>query len=78
MLPAGRYASLVYTGLLNGLHGNQVLLDWVKENGLTLDRWAVENGDAFRSRYESYLTDPEDEPDQTEWETEVAIKVAED
>lgn len=76
VLPPGRYVSLVYTGILNGIKGNKALLDWVKENGLTLDRWDVENGDAFRSRYESYLTDPKDEPDQTEWETEVAIKVA--
>ncbi len=78
VLPAGRYASLVYTGVKNGLEGNRVLIDWAKENGIAWDRWATDKGDAFRSRIESYLTDPAEEPDQAKWETEVAIKVADD
>src|SRR5438270_12911884 len=27
-LPAGRYASLIYTGVSNGIKGNGALLDW--------------------------------------------------
>ena len=32
--------------------------------------------DGFGARYESYLTDPADEPDMAKWETEVAIRLA--
>lgn len=73
VLPAGRYASLIYTG--HGLTGNKALLGWVKTNGLVLDRWDDEKGDAFRSRCETYLTDPAIEPRKTKWQIEVAIKL---
>ena len=76
VIPAGRYASLIYTGVRNGIRGNKALLEWVAEMGLKLDRWDVETGDAFAARYESYLTDPADEPDKKKWETEVAIRLA--
>lgn len=74
VLPAGRYASLVYTG--PGIPANKVLIDWAKANGLAWDRWDDPRGDAFRARYESYLTDPKVEPRKTKWEIEVAIKLA--
>jgi effector-binding domain-containing protein len=79
VLPAGRYATLIYTGDYPGLmEANRVLIDWAKENGIKWDRWDDENGDAFRSRYESYLTNPEEEPDRAKHETEVAIKLADE
>jgi len=76
VLPAGRYASLVYTGVKNGIKGNAALLDWGAEKGLVWDTWVAENGDGFGARLESYLTDPDEEPDPAKWETEVAIKLA--
>jgi effector-binding domain-containing protein len=78
VLPAGRYASLIYTGNENAFKGNKALLDWGAKQGLVWDRWDDENGDAFGSRYESYLTNPADEPDEAQWETEVAIRLADD
>jgi effector-binding domain-containing protein len=78
MLPAGRYASLVYTGVERGIEGNAALLKWGAENGLVWDRWVAENGDAFGARIESFLTKPDEEPDPAKWETEVAIRLAED
>ena len=75
-LPAGRYATLVYTGVRNGVKANAALLDWGAAHGLVWDRQDTEAGDAFAGRYESYLTDPAEEPDQKKWETEVAIRVA--
>jgi effector-binding domain-containing protein len=75
VIPAGRYASLVYTGL-DGIAGNAVLIGWARDNNIQWDRWDDPNGDAFRSRVEYYLTDPAEEPDHNKWETEVAIKVA--
>ena len=79
VLPAGRYASLVYHGPYDGLmEANRVLIEWAKENDIAWDRWDDENGDAFRSRLEIYHTDPDQEPDPAKWETEVAIKLAND
>jgi effector-binding domain-containing protein len=74
-LPAGRYASLVYTGVRNGIKANAALLDWGAAQGLTWDRHDTAAGDAFAGRYESYLTDPNEEPDPKKWQTEVAIRV---
>jgi effector-binding domain-containing protein len=76
VLPAGRYATLIYTGDYSGLMGaNKVLIDWAQEQGLAWDNWPVENGDAFKSRYESYIRDPGNEPDPAKWVTEVSIKL---
>ncbi|HYO88574.1 MAG TPA: GyrI-like domain-containing protein [Candidatus Limnocylindrales bacterium] len=74
VLPAGRYASLIYTG--SGMAGNKALVEWAKANGIVWDRWEGERGDAFRARTETYLTDPKVEPRKTHWEVEVAIKLA--
>jgi effector-binding domain-containing protein len=74
ILPAGRYACLIYSG--SGLTGNKALIEWARACGLAWDRWDDPKGDAFRCRYESYLTDPKTEPRKTKWEKEVAIKLA--
>lgn len=75
VLPAGRYASLVYTGIDNGIQGNWALLKWGAEQGLVWDSWQTEQGEAFGARFESFLTNPDEEPDRAQWETEVAIRV---
>ncbi|MBA2363386.1 MAG: GyrI-like domain-containing protein [Chloroflexia bacterium] len=77
VLPAGRYAALVYTGIENGIPANAALLDWGAANGLAWDTWATEKGDAFGARFESFLSDPDEEPDPARWQTEVAIRLAE-
>jgi effector-binding domain-containing protein len=77
VIPAGRYASLVYSGV-TGIAGNKALLEWAAKNGIRWDRWDDQNGDAFRSRIEYFLTDPAEQPDKKKWETEVAIKLADD
>ena len=76
ILPGGRYASLIYTN--SGLAANKALLNWGKENGLTWDRWPEPAGDAFRCRYEAYLTDYRIESRKTKWEIELAIKLADE
>jgi effector-binding domain-containing protein len=75
-LPAGRYASLIYSG--SGYSGNKALVEWAKANGIAWDRWDDPKGDGFRSRYETYLTNPKIEPHKTKWQVEVAIKLADD
>lgn len=77
-IPAGRYASLVFTGLDQGIAGNYELLKWGASQGLVWDKTETEKGDAFGARYESFLTDPADEPDTAKWETEVAIRLADE
>jgi effector-binding domain-containing protein len=74
VLPAGRYASLVFSG--GGVSGNRALIEWVRAEGLDFDRWDTEQGDNFRGRYETYLTDPDVEPRKSKGEIEVAIKLA--
>ncbi len=76
-LPAGRYGVVLYTGDYSGLmDANRVLIEWAKSNNIEWDRWDDPAGDAFRARYETYITDPGDEPDSAKWQTEVAIKLA--
>ncbi|EFH87772.1 GyrI-like domain-containing protein [Ktedonobacter racemifer] len=76
VLPAGRYASLVYTGWGSGIEANAALLDWGAKQGLEWDAWETEQGRAFGARLMSFLTDPNEEPDQAKWETEVVIRLA--
>jgi effector-binding domain-containing protein len=74
-LPAGRYASLVYSGHYDGLvDATRALLDWGRDQGLRWDQWTVDEGDAWAGRYESYRTDPRAELDPARWQTELAIK----
>jgi effector-binding domain-containing protein len=73
-IPAGRYASLIYSG--GGISANRALIEWVRAQGLDFDRWDTDQGDNFRGRYETYLTDPKIEPRKSKWKIEVAIKLA--
>lgn len=75
VIPAGRYANLTYTGRNNAYKGNKALVEWAKQTGVAWDRWDHPRGDAFRCRYESYLTDRLTDPDKAGWRTNVAIKV---
>ena len=73
-IPAGKYASLIYSG--GGISGNRALIEWVRAQDLDFERWDTEQGDNFRGRYETYLTDPKVEPRKSKWKIEVAIKLA--
>jgi len=76
VLPEGEYATIVYMGKTRGYEGNKALIDWATENGVQWDRWDDPKGDAFRCRFETFLTDPAVEPDSKKWLNEVAIKTA--
>ena len=76
VLPAGRYASLTYVD--HGLRANRALLEWVREQGLSLDRADSEAGDRFACRYELYLTDPRSERMKTRWRIELAMRLADE
>jgi effector-binding domain-containing protein len=74
VIPAGRYASLIYSG--GGISANRALIEWVRAEGMDFDCWDTEQGDNFSGRYETYLTDPKVEPRKSRWKIEVAIKLA--
>jgi effector-binding domain-containing protein len=80
ILPAGRYATLIYTGPYEGLmQATADLLAWAKNKGVVWDQWpAGSQGEGWRARIENYLTDPRAEPDSAKWQTELAFKLADD
>jgi len=76
-LPAGRYASLIHTGPFSGLMAaTAALLKWIDENGLKVDMTRMPEGERFACRLEIYLTDPRAEPDSKNWQTEIAMRLA--
>lgn len=76
MLPAGRYASLVYKG--NGLRGNQALMGWAKTQGVRFDARDPDLSESYTCRYEAYLTDYRVESRKLLWDVELSIKVVDD
>src|SRR5579871_6728843 len=69
-IPAGRYASLVYTGNYPGLpDATRALLDWGAAKGLVWDATTTPAGDRFGARLETYWTNPAEEPDLNKHET---------
>jgi hypothetical protein len=75
-IPEGQYAYLIYSG--GGISANRALIEWVRAQGMDFDRWDTEQGDNFRGRYETYLTDPKIEPRRSRWKIEVAIKLVDE
>lgn len=71
--PAGRYVVDVHHGHPDGIaHSHLALVDWAGREGLTL----AKEGDVWGGMFESYRTNPEDEPDPAKWETELAYLVS--
>ncbi len=71
---AGRYATMKYQD--HARRANQALQDWVRDNGLVLDRRTVAEGDGFACRYEAFWTDPAIEPRKTRWTVELTMRLA--
>jgi effector-binding domain-containing protein len=77
VLPAGRYASVLYTGHPDGLlDATRDLLEWAAGLGLEFDVTRTPEGDRWAARLEIYRDD--DEPDMSKWEIELAFKLAGD
>ncbi len=75
-LPAGRYASVVYTGPFTGLRdATGVLLKWIADNRLELDRRKTPHAETFGCRLELYHTDPRQEANSRKWQTEIAMRL---
>ena len=77
VLPAGRYATLRYTGHPDGLLGaTAALWEWVGQEGLTWDMTNTPDGERWGARLEIYETDPGAEPDMTKWTTQLAFRLS--
>jgi effector-binding domain-containing protein len=76
ILPSGNYASLIYSRY--GMRANKALITWAQANRIRWERWDDVAGDAFRCRYEAYLTDYRVEPRKSKWQVELAIKIADE
>ena len=55
---------------------NKRLIEWISEQGKHIDAKETDDGLAFVGRVETLLTDTDAEPNQSKWESQVAIKVA--
>lgn len=76
-IPAGRYVTTVHHGHPDGLvDATGALLAWAAAEGLTFDRHDIDAGDAWAGRFEFYLTDPAEQPDMAQWDTELAFRLA--
>lgn len=72
-LPAGRYVVGTYVGPYDGLlDANTELQGWAEQQGL---EWALD-GDRWLGRFESYLSDPQTEPDPSAWRTDILYLLA--
>jgi effector-binding domain-containing protein len=72
-LAAGRYVIGRHVGPFDGLeNANAELQDWAEGQGV---EWAM-HGDHWDARYESYLSDPQTEPDPSAWRTDILYRVA--
>ena len=78
LLPAGRYASLRYTGHPDGLlDATAFLLEWGRQHYLTWDLSHGPAGERWGARLEIYETDPGAEPDMSKWTTQLAFRLSE-
>ena len=77
VLPAGRYATLMYTGHPSELvDATRELLDWAAAQGLKWDMTQTSEGERWGCRLENYLTNPAEEPDMSKWVTQLAFRLA--
>lgn len=73
-IPAGQYATTLYTGPYDNLMDvNAVLIGWAREKGIVWDSVETAAGEKFVSRVEFYLDPPTNDPSTLR--TEVAIKI---
>jgi hypothetical protein len=74
VLPAGKYASLIYRG--NGMRGNEALMQWSRDASIPFERIDPTQPESFICRYEAYLTDYRLESRKLLWDVELSIKIA--
>ena len=67
--PAGRYVVATHHGHPDGIaKAHQALVDWAAREGVPL----AKDGEVWGGMFESYLSNPAEQPDPDTWETELA------
>ncbi len=78
-MPSGTYATVIHHGHPDRLDETYAALDqWGSEQGI---RWSQDQANrtvVWNGRFESFLTNPDEQPDPNQWTTEVALLVASD
>jgi effector-binding domain-containing protein len=77
-LPAGKYATLMYTGPYKGkgiFKATVALLEWAKENKIKWDTSKKKGVEWWNARTEFYFSDPAVEDDPRNFKTELAFLV---
>lgn len=77
-LPAGKYATLLYTGPYKGrgiYKATVALLEWAKENKVKWDITKKKGVEWWNARTEFYFSDPTTEKDPSKFKTELAFLV---
>ena len=76
-LSAGRYLETTYHGHPDGLlQATSDLLAHADAQGLAFDKADSPTGERWAARLEYYLSDPDDQPDMTQWDTVLSFKLA--
>jgi effector-binding domain-containing protein len=79
VLPAGRYVTVSHHGHPDQLiHATADLLDWAAEQGLTWDKTDEPDGEHWVCRLEVYNDDPAEQPDWSQWTTDLVFKLSDE
>jgi len=77
VLPGGRYVTVTHTGHPSELVGVTArLLEWAHERKLSWDMVDMPSGERWGCRLELLLTDPNEQPDMSLWETRLQFRLA--
>ncbi|MFI7638501.1 GyrI-like domain-containing protein [Nonomuraea sp. NPDC049400] len=77
VLPAGRYVMASHHGHPDRLAGvNSSVLKWAEEQGLTWDMTEKDGTEHWGCRLELYKTNPLEEPDMNNWDTDLQFRLA--
>ncbi len=76
-LPAGKYVTSTYVGAPDGLAGATTdVLAWGATEDVRWDNRTVADGEEWACRLEVLLTNPLEQPDSSQWVTELLFKLA--
>lgn len=77
VLPGGRFVTVTHRGHFEELeHVTGELLDWADEQGLRFDVTYTDDAEQWGARLEFYNTNPMEEPDPANWETDLVFRLA--
>lgn len=79
VLPAGRYATLLYTGPYRGkgiFKATVSLFEWAKQNKIKWNTTKKKGVEWWNGRAEFYFSDPAVEKDPSKFKTELAVLIA--